>query len=88
MSAPKLVRRPRSVIMKVDEMALHAELEEVAAGGELEGVSWNGSHYPKRKRTDGPDIAMLALSLAILTAFIKAAPNGFPDHVGVKQVGG
>ena len=82
-------RKPREPIMKIDEGKLLQDWLAVCEAREADPDprwAWDGSFYPKRKRSEGPSIQELVNAVTVLTPLIEQATNGYPDHVGCTNV--
>ena len=52
------------------------------SSGILPPYRWDGSHYLKRKRSEGPVASELAHGTPVLAGLMEQAYNGYPDQTG------
>ena len=71
-------RKKREHQTKFAEADLRKSLEPLAATKKVPW-RWDGMHYSKPVRGRGPDREALLLSVPVLAAIAKVAPNGFPN---------
>ena len=48
--------------------------------------SWDGTSYPKTKRSDGPNVEGLAMHNEPLKILLQLAPNGYPDPYRLRDL--
>ena len=81
----KKQRKTRAKVYKINQLELRKDLEPFAQLRKTKWA-WDGSHYAKLARSLGADPLTLALGAVILMVLLQHAPNGFPQHCGLRSV--
>ena len=87
MSVQKKIWKIREPIIKIDEgRALDDLREQAQIQPHLLRYRRDGSHYPKRKRSEGPVPSELANGVPVFGKAMQQAYNGYPDQVGATNL--
>ena len=81
-------RQARTPNIRVNQGRLYEKLEKFANKLDKSDQDWlwDGRHWSKGITSHGPALVELQLGHPVLLALITEAPNGYPDHVGVRTV--
>ena len=72
--------------MRLDEVKVLEKLDDIRKGWTKNDFSWNGNHYEKGKRSQGPDRPALEKASPVLEVLVEAAPNCYPNFTDLRSI--